>query len=98
MRVAIVNDMRLATEALRRIVRSDPRHEVAWTAVDGAEAVRLCGQDTPDVILMDLLMPVMNGAEATKRIMAANPCAVLVVTSTVAGNFELVCAALGHGA
>jgi len=98
MRVAIVNDMRLATEVLRRIVRSDPRHEVAWTAVDGAEAVRMCQQDTPDVILMDLLMPVMNGAEATRRIMAASPCAVLVVTATVAGNFELVCEALGHGA
>ena len=98
MRVAIVNDMRLATEALRRIVRSDPRHEIAWTAVDGAEAVRLCRKDTPDVILMDLLMPVMNGAEATRQIMQASPCAVLVVTATVAGNFELVCEALGHGA
>ena len=48
MRVANVNDLRLATEALRRIVRSDPQHEVAWTAADGAEAVRLCQQDTPD--------------------------------------------------
>jgi two-component system response regulator WspF len=98
MRVAIVNDLRLATEVLRRIIRSDPRHEVAWIAADGAEAVRLCQQDTPDVVLMDLLMPVMNGAEATRRIMSASPCAVLVVTATVAGNFELVCEALGYGA
>jgi len=98
MRVAIVNDLRLATEALRRVVCSDPRHEIAWTAVNGAEAVRLCQQDTPDVILMDLLMPVMNGAEATRRIMQANPCAVLVVTATVAGNFALVYEALGYGA
>src|SRR4029077_8849442 len=47
---------------------------------------------------MDLVMPVMNGAEATRRIMQSSPCAVLVVTSTVAGNFGLVCEALGHGA
>jgi two-component system response regulator WspF len=98
MRVAIVNDLRLATEALRRVVCSDPRHEIAWTAADGEEAVRLCGQDTPDVILMDLLMPVMNGAEAIRQIMQRCPCAVLVVTATVAGNFALVYEALGHGA
>ncbi len=98
MRVAIVNDLRLATEALRRIVASDARHEIAWTAADGAEAVRRCQQDTPDVVLMDLQMPVMNGAEATRRIMQATPCAILVVTATVSGNFDLVCEALGHGA
>jgi two-component system response regulator WspF len=98
MRVAIVNDLRTATEALRRVVCSDPRHEIAWTAADGAEAVRLCSQNTPDVILMDLLMPVMNGAEATRQIMQSSPCAVLVVTATVAGNFALVYEALGHGA
>ncbi len=98
MRVAIVNDLRLVTEVLRRIVASDPKHEIAWTAADGAEAVRRCQQDTPDVILMDLQMPVMNGAEATRRIMQACPCAILVVTATVSGNFDLVCEALGHGA
>jgi two-component system, chemotaxis family, response regulator WspF len=98
MRVAIVNDMRLATEALRRVVCSDARHAVVWTAADGEEAVRLCQRDTPDVVLMDLVMPVMNGAEATRRIMLTSPCPVLVVTATVVGNFSLVCEALGHGA
>jgi two-component system response regulator WspF len=98
MRVAIVNDQRLATEALRQVVCSDPRYQIAWTAEDGEQAVRRCEQDVPDVILMDLVMPVMNGAEATRRIMQRCPCAVLVVTATVAGNFGLVCEALGHGA
>ncbi len=98
MRVAIVNDQRLATEALRRVVLSNPDHKIAWTAVDGEEAVQSCARDRPDVVLMDLVMPVMNGAEATKRIMRQTPCPVLVVTATVSGNYSLVCEALGYGA
>ena len=98
MRVGIVNDQRLATEALRRIVSSDPNHEVAWTAVDGCDAVQKCQRNLPDVVLMDLVMPVMNGAEATREIMQQTPCPVLVVTATVSGNYALVCEALGHGA
>lgn len=98
MRVAIVNDQQVAAEALRRIVLSDNRHQVAWTAADGREAVLRCQRDLPDVVLMDLVMPVMNGAEATREIMRSAPCPVLVVTATVAGNYALVCEALGHGA
>jgi two-component system response regulator WspF len=98
MRVAIVNDQRLATEALRRVVLSDAAHEIAWTAVDGEQAVRMCSLDKPEVVLMDLVMPVMNGAEATRQIMERSPCPVLVVTATVSGNYSLVCEALGHGA
>jgi two-component system response regulator WspF len=98
MRVAIVNDVPLTTEALRRIVLSDPRHQIAWMAADGEEAVRLCKGDRPDVVLMDLVMPRINGAEATRRIMQQSPCAILVVTAGVATNYHLVCEALGHGA
>ena len=98
MRVAIVNDLPLVTEALRRIVLSDATHEVVWTAQDGEQAVRQCRRDTPDVVLMDLIMPNVNGAEATRRIMQENPCAVLVVTAGVSANFALVCEAMGYGA
>ena len=98
MRVAIVNDMRMAVEALRRIVTACPEHSVAWIARDGAEAVANCAADVPDVILMDLIMPVMNGVEATREIMRRSPCAILVVTATVEGNIALVFEAMGHGA
>ncbi|MGI6416798.1 MAG: chemotaxis-specific protein-glutamate methyltransferase CheB [Thermoguttaceae bacterium] len=98
MRVAIVNDLRIATEALRRVVCSHPAHCVAWTAASGEEAVRLCEKDPPDVVLKDLLMPGMNGAEATRQIMERRPCPILVVTATVAGNYALVCEAMSHGA
>src|SRR5262249_45134930 len=98
MRVAIVNDQRLAREVLRRLVTSVAEYTVAWVAEDGAEAVRRAAQDRPDVILMDLVMPVMDGAEATRLIMAAGPCPVLPVTSSVAANFNKVYEAMGHGA
>jgi two-component system response regulator WspF len=98
MRVAIVNDLALATEAIRRVLATTTTHQVAWTARDGAEAVRRCAEDRPDLILMDLIMPVMDGVEATRRIMAATPCAILVVTASVDGNFGRVYDALGAGA
>jgi two-component system response regulator WspF len=98
MRVAIVNDLALAREVLRRLVVSAPDHSIAWTAAEGAEAVRKAAADRPDVILMDLVMPVMDGAEATRRIMADSPCPILLVTSSVTGNFTQVYTAMGHGA
>ncbi len=98
MRIAIVNDLKMAVEALRRAVVSCPQHSIAWIAFDGEEAVRKCAVDRPDLILMDLIMPVMNGAEATCQIMRHSPCAILVVTATVDGNVSLVFEAMGHGA
>jgi two-component system response regulator WspF len=98
MRIAIVDDMLLAVEALRRVVSSVPDYEIAWVARNGVEAVEKCAADTPDVVLMDLIMPVMDGVEATRRIMAASPCLILVVTATVGGNAAKVFEAMGYGA
>jgi chemotaxis response regulator CheB len=98
MKVGIANDLRTATEVLRRVVQTRPEHQIIWTAENGEEAVRLCRSNPPDVVLMDLLMPVLDGAEATREIMRTCPCAVLVVTSDVTRNFQLVCQAMGHGA
>lgn len=98
MRIAIVNDMPLAVEALRRVVSSVPEYRVAWMAADGEQAVRLCKADVPDLILMDLMMPRMDGAEATRQIMQASPCPILVVTATVGGHASKVFEAMGFGA
>ena len=98
MRIAIVNDLQVATEVLRRVVCSQVGYSVAWTAASGEEAVRKCVNDPPDCVLMDLIMPGMNGAEATRQIMQRSPCPILVVTATVAGNYSLVCEAMSHGA
>lgn len=98
MRIAIVNDLALAREVLRRVVASIPGYSVAWFAEDGEVAVRKAAADRPDAILMDLVMPRMDGAEATRRIMRESPCPVLVVTATVPGNFDLAFRAMGVGA
>ena len=98
MRIAIVNDLMLAVEALRRVVLSVPGYKLAWTAYNGAEAVEKCIKDKPDIILMDLIMPVMDGVEATSKIMQQAPCAILIVTATVAGNTSKVFDAMGYGA
>ncbi len=98
MRIAIVNDLAVACEALRRVVTSDPSLTIAWIARDGAQAVEMAAKDVPDLILMDLIMPRMDGVEATRKIMRASPCPILVVTATVSGNAALVYEALGAGA
>src|SRR2546428_5147653 len=98
MRIALVNDVMMAVEAMRRVVVSAAEHQVAWIAHDGAEAVELCAKDTPDLILMDLIMPKMDGIEATRLIMAQSPCAIVAVTASVEDNSAKVFEAMGAGA
>ena len=98
MKIGIVNDLPICIESLQMVLASVPEYQVVWIAKNGLEAVERCRELTPDLILMDLLMPVMNGVEATRRIMQTTPCPILVVTSTVTGNSARVFEAMGAGA
>jgi len=98
MNVAIVNDSKIAAEVLRRILAEMHEFHLLWTAYSGEEAIRLCSDARPDIILMDLIMPGIDGAETTRRIMKSTPCVILVVTATTVGNRDKVFDAMGHGA
>jgi two-component system response regulator WspF len=97
-RIAIVNDLAPVVEFLRQIITEVPGYEVTWVARNGVDAVKKCAADIPDLILMDLTMPAMDGVEATRRIMAESPCPILIVTATVDGNTSKIFEAMGYGA
>lgn len=84
--VLIVEDSRLCLDYLVFLLSSDPDIRVMATASNGHEAVAYLEQRRPDLILMDIHMPGMDGFEATRRIMAANP--VPIVICTASANFQ----------
>ena len=96
-RVLICDDQELMRSALRMIVSSQRDLELVGEAADGAQAVRLATEHRPDLVLMDVRMPVLDGVEATRRVCEASPgTRVLVITT-----FDLdehVEQALRHGA
>src|ERR671934_1472894 len=82
-RVLIADDHRLFAQALEAILATDERLEMVGHAADGAEAVDLALSVKPDVILMDIAMPVMDGFQATKQIRKQWPAAcVLMLTGS----------------
>jgi DNA-binding NarL/FixJ family response regulator len=97
MRVLIVDDQRVVREGLATIVGASADTEVVGLAGDGHEAVQLVQQTAPDVVLMDLHMPRMDGVEATRAIRQAYPQTQIVVLTTYADDDSII-AALSAGA
>jgi DNA-binding NarL/FixJ family response regulator len=81
--VLIADDHRLFAEALEAILGADERIAVVGYAADGQEAVRLAGELEPDVVLMDISMPVMDGIQAAQTIRSSDegPCILMLTGS-----------------
>jgi DNA-binding NarL/FixJ family response regulator len=83
--VVIADDQRLFAEALEAILSTDGRIDVVGRALDGRRAVELALQHQPDVVLMDIAMPVMDGIDATRAIRTELPeTRVVVLTGSAA--------------
>jgi two-component system chemotaxis response regulator CheB len=97
LKVLIVDDSAYVRKTFRQILSRSPWLDVVGAARDGDEGLRLAEELRPDVVTVDLIMPGMDGAEFTRRLMATHPVPVVVVTIAAESN-ELVLAALDAGA
>jgi DNA-binding NarL/FixJ family response regulator len=92
----LADDHRMLREGLRRSM-TEHGFDVVGEASDGAEAVDMAGELSPDVILMDVTMPELDGVEATRLVKAANP-AIRVIMLTMHADQEVLAAAIRSGA
>lgn len=88
-RVLIVDDSITQQELLIKVLQSDPSIKVVGVAFNGEEGVRKTQSLKPDIIAMDLNMPVMNGIEATRKIMETNPTPIIIVSASNIQNEKL---------
>ncbi len=96
-RVLICDDQAVVCEGLEMILEADPELEVVGLAYDGSEALELIPKAKPDLVLMDLKMPVMNGIHATREIKKRHP-EIKVLVLTTFGEDEWVFDAVRSGA
>ncbi len=98
-RVLVVEDSVTVRKRLCEILRGDPEMEIAGEAEDGKHAIELCRERRPDVVTMDIMLPVMSGLAATEYIMAHCPTPILVVSSSLnRGELFKIYDALAAGA
>ena len=97
MKVIICDDQAIVRDGLEMLLGLEPDIGVVGTAEDGATAVEMVGKERPDLVLMDLKMPIMNGVEATRQIRTKYP-EVKVLVLTTFDNDEWVLDAIQAGA
>lgn len=89
-RVLVADDQALVREGLMTLLENSSGITPVGAAADGEEAVRLCARHRPDVVLMDLRMPKLDGVQATRRIRAEQPATEIVVLTTHADDQSIL--------
>jgi NarL family two-component system response regulator LiaR len=88
-RILVVDDHTVVRDGLNALLSAEPGMQVVGAAADGVEAVRLAKELKPDVILLDLVMPRMDGVQATVEIKKDNPAARILVLTSFAENHQV---------
>jgi DNA-binding NarL/FixJ family response regulator len=96
-RVLLVDDHQILRVSLARMLEAEDDMEIVGSAGNGDDAIRLVAEQTPDVVLMDLSMPGMDGVEATRRILSAGAVTRIVVLTSFSDRGRIL-AALDAGA
>ncbi len=96
-KVLIVDDAMFMRSMIKDILNNSGKFEVVGEAADGKEAVEVYKEKKPDIVTMDIVMPVMDGIEATKEILKINPSAKIVMVSAL-GQEPLVIESIAAGA
>lgn len=96
-KILIADDQTLMRDGLKTIIDLEDNMEVAGTAKNGQEAVEYCKQSPPDLILMDIRMPVMDGVESTKIIKSLYPEVIILILTTF-NDDDYIIDALAYGA
>jgi len=95
--VVLVDDHPIVRQGMRAVIESQPGIEVVGEASNGTEAIQVCVENKPDVVLMDLQMPELNGIEAIPRVKAASPSTTVLVL-TMYDDDAMVFEAIAAGA
>lgn len=98
MKIAIVSSFPVIIQQLTNLIKTTQNFQIIWTAKNGQEAIKLCTKIVPDLIIMDLIMPIMDGITATRTIMQSTPCAILMLTNSLSSYPNMVSEAIKVGA
>ena len=96
-KVLLVDDQKILAEGIKSVLQTSEEITVCGIALDGLEAIEACKKETPDVVLMDIRMPNMNGVVATKRIKELNEDIKIVVLTTF-DDSDYILSAINNGA
>jgi two-component system response regulator WspF len=98
MKIAIVSSFSTLVQKVSNLIETNQTFQVVWTAKNGQEAVKFCTKVIPDLIIMDLVMPIMDAVASTRIIMRSTPCAILILTNAIDSYPNMVSEVIKAGA